>query len=122
MTSRAASATARGARLLLASLCALVSGGCSVTSDLLWRADAGPEEVLPWGRFAAALPVPPCPWPETVVVDTTDEGEDAPITDVAQAGPTVSLVEALRLAEARDAGTTIRFSEAVLHRKIRIPL
>jgi hypothetical protein len=73
------------------------------------------EGVSDWGEYAARLPVRSCDGERTLVVDTTADERDGGlgITDAAEAGSTLSLVEALRIASNADGPVTIRFDPAV---------
>lgn len=84
------------------------------------KTDAGtdaqaPLSSIPWGTFAAGLDVPPCPAAGALVVDTTadDLDGDLALSDLAQAGPTLSLREAMTIAANRAGPDTIFFDEAV---------
>lgn len=84
------------------------SDGGSATSD---------STVIPsgaWGDYAATLPVPECAGAELLVTDTTDslDGGSA-IADPAAAGPTLSFVEAITIANNRAGYDTVRFDATV---------
>lgn len=104
---------------LVVALAILCGSGCASNVDVLWRVDAGLAFVdagprpTPWGTFAASLDIPPCGEGYELVVDTTEEGDDTPISDLSQAGETLSLIEALRLYGSRSGPTNIRFSPLV---------
>jgi hypothetical protein len=68
-----------------------------------------------WGAYAAGLDVPECPEAPVLTVDTTEDQRDggADIAERAEAGPELSLTEALRLAHNRAGPDTIRFDGEV---------
>jgi hypothetical protein len=71
-------------------------------------------EQVPWGTYAASLPIPDCPDDSVLVVDTAEDertGGEA-IEDPGAAGATLSFVEALRIAHNRAGPDTIRFDQA----------
>jgi len=78
---------------------------------------------MSWGEYILGLELPDCPVSPYVdlVVDTTSMESEAPtgvigdltLTDPSEAGPELSLREALWLAAHRDGNNTIRFAPAV---------
>lgn len=95
-------------------------GGCTDSAQCPDDATCDPATAAcvpqqPWGAFAAALDVPACPPGPVLVVDTTSDELDGPTTlaDPLEAGPTLSLVEALWIADNRPGPDTITFDAAV---------
>lgn len=93
--------------------------GCAVDRTVgTWRdggADGGGFSRAGWGAYTAALPVPACPPGERWVVDSTDallEGGPG-LSERSQAGPTLSLREALHLAFNRPGPDVVEFDPAV---------
>jgi hypothetical protein len=117
---RPSGARADACRTVIALTAASILASCDRSLELFPDGDAqGPNSagggnILPafWGEYADTLDVPPCPDGPVLVVDaTTDEldGGDT-ITDASQAGPTLSLREAIWIASNRPGPDTILFS------------
>lgn len=111
-------------RVLAVSVLVAVLGGCDLRFDSYYRVghesvgpegDAGVTRVMPWGTWAASLPVPDCPPGEVLTVDTVaDELEGgSTIDDRVQAGERLSLPEALWIAANRAGPDTILFDAEV---------
>lgn len=75
--------------------------------------DGGTFVSMPWGTYAASLDVPACPPGAPLLVNTTEEGVDGDFTDPAQTGPTLSFLQALRIATNRSGPDTITFDADV---------
>lgn len=100
------------------SLASLFCPGQSQDDSSEYSEDAGTTFVpIPWGVYAATLPVPSCPAGETpLVVDTTDDAIDSSALEPTRTGPTLSFPEALLIAmraTTPSTKTTITFSADV---------
>ena len=97
--------------MIRAVLAALLACGCSRALELF------PTRALPsdWGTYADDPSIPGCPdAPELLVNTVADELDGGPtISDPAQAGPALSLVEAMWIASNRPGPDTIRFDPTV---------
>lgn len=108
--------------LLLAALLGLCPGCVADRTVGTWAPapeagafDAGGRSLAGWGAWAAGLPVPACGAGERWVVDTTEATLEGGVTlsTREEAGPTLSLREALYLAANRPGPDVVEFDPAV---------
>lgn len=123
---RRATMRARASKRVLSAIAVIVAmGACDLRFDSYYHVgreavgfpedDAGVAQVMPWGTYAATLPVPDCPPGAVLTVDTSAEEYEGgnTLSDRAHAGERLSFPEALWIAANRPGPDTILFDSDV---------